>query len=208
MAAEITAAQAHHTEAKPSIVSWAMTATATRFATPKMTIRRSLDSERGATRREHVESDEHAAVAEVHAVGEVVGTHRHRHRTAHHRREQHATDDRADDGERGGEKPAPTRRLDRRHGDRHEHRQHDEGDDEVDPQRAAPETVRHVALEAEPDDRLHELVRAEQHRQARQRDMTGAAIDVPDRVDADPADDGTPDEISLGREAHVGNLLP
>lgn len=37
------AAHAHHTEAKPSTVKNAIVVTAARFATPKITIRRSLE---------------------------------------------------------------------------------------------------------------------------------------------------------------------
>jgi hypothetical protein len=62
--------------------------------------------------------------------------------------------------------------------------------------------VRQVPLEPEPDSRLDELMDTEQQGQRRKREMAVLLSSAPKGVDADGADHGSSDEISLRREAH------
>src|SRR5216683_5845716 len=61
----------------------------------------------------------------------------------------------------------------------------------------------HVALQPQPDQRLDELMGAEQQGNPRERDELTALVDVTDGIDADRADQQAAAEVSLRREAHV-----
>jgi hypothetical protein len=63
--------------------------------------------------------------------------------------------------------------------------------------------VRFVTLQAQPDKRLDQLVDAEQKWQRSEGDGTMALSRASDSMDADRANDDTPDEIRLRRKTHL-----
>jgi len=59
-----------------------------------------------------------------------------------------------------------------------------------------------MTLQSQPDERLDDLVGAQQQRQRSQREVSMAPLGITDRTDADSANDDPPDQISLWRKAH------
>src|SRR6266851_1054976 len=150
-----------------------------------------------------IQGDDQEAVRQPEAVGEVVGSEFHADRATDHRGEQGHGDHYTDRRERRHHPFPPLRRLERDDGQRDEHRQHNKRDQQVRPERDVADLTRHMALEPQPDERLDELVGAEQQGDRRQREELAALVDVADRVDADRADDQAADDVSLRREAHL-----
>ena len=109
--------------------------------------------------------------------------------------------------ERGHPPPSPGGRFDGEHGERDEHRQYDEHDQQIDPERDSSDDVWYFALQSPPDKGLHELMRTEEQRQRRQQEMTAAAAEVKERVDADRADHDPADDVSRRREAHTEPMV-
>jgi hypothetical protein len=60
-----------------------------------------------------------------------------------------------------------------------------------------------MTLQSQPDERLDNLVGAEQEGQRGQGHVTMPALCISDRTDADCANDDAPDQISLRRKAHL-----
>jgi len=59
-----------------------------------------------------------------------------------------------------------------------------------------------MTLQSQPDERLDDLVGAQQQRQRSQREVFMLSLGITDRTDADSANDDPPDQISLWRKAH------
>ena len=114
-------------------------------------------------------------MAELHAVGEVVGAGGGVDRRVKHRCEQDRGDARAKRDEWSHLPSAASGRFEREDGERNEDREDDKGDQQVGPQRDSADRLRHVAVDAPPDERFDQLMDAEQHRQRREQEVTAAA---------------------------------
>jgi hypothetical protein len=93
-------------------------------------------------------------------------------------------------------------RFEHEDGERNDDREDDEGDQQVDPQCDAADRPRQVAVDAPPDERLDQLMDAEQQRQRRQQDVTSTAPSMAVGVDADRGDQRPANNVSGRREAH------
>ncbi len=90
-------------------------------------------------------------------------------------------------------------RLDQQEADGNEGGQQHVGDQHIGIAGRITDTAGNVAAEAEPHERLDQLVHREQHRQ-RADDQLPARVHLPQRGDADHADGGSCDEIGLRRK--------
>jgi hypothetical protein len=71
---------------------------------------------------------------------------------------------------------------------------------------SSPCAGREDAVEAEPDEALHELMQGEERGQ-RGEEQLAAMLDARESDDTDTAQDGAADEVGCGGEAHVGYSL-
>ena len=152
---------------------------------------------------ENVERDDEGSMVELDAVGEVIRAQLHANGTAEHRREQDARNDHAQRDKRGHRRSAMPKWFVPHDRDGHEDRQDDERDQQVCPDGGSLKFMGHVPLEPQPDERLDDLMHAQQQRQCCKRDVPLATVRVANGIDPDRADDNPTDEVSLRREAHL-----